>query len=157
MKAAGMSDGLKKVGANFANRFSPQAIDRALKASTSNARTEVFKRVFAQDGATLPDGSKTPKYSEAYLERRQQLYGRNNANINFIATGSLSVAYAFERKNARLYVLGFNEVGNKTEVSNANKYKYLSDRFGAFVQLNGKEIANWYKVFAAELIKSIPK
>lgn len=157
IKVDGLDDGIKQLGAVVLARFGKTAIDRALRIATVQSRSDIKKRVFSEDGAELTNGSSAGRYSEDYLIRRKELYNRSNTNINFIATDSLSRSFSFERKAYNLYVHGLNEVGNKTELSNAKKYEYLSDRFGSFLALSQSEVNNFYKVLGAELSKSATK
>lgn len=153
IKVDGLDDGVQKLGAVLLDKFSKTTIDRALRLATSQTRTDIKKRVFNEQGATLADGRSAGTYEENYLIRREELYKRRNTNINFIATDSMNRSFQFERKAYNSYVLGLNEVGNKTEVTNGNKYKYLSERFGNFLSLSQEEITNFYKVFTTELFK----
>lgn len=153
IKVEGLEDGVQKLGAILLDKYSKTNIDRALRLATSQTRTDIKKRVFNEQGATLENGSSAGRYSEDYFLRREELYGRTNRNINFIATDSMNRAFQFERKAYNQYVLGLNEVGNKTDTTNANKYKYLSERFGNFLSLSQQEITNFYKVFTTELFK----
>ena len=176
----GLDDGIKRLGAVLIEKYSKTSIDRALRIATSGTRTLVKKRVFSEDGAELLNGSSAGTYDPYYFKTRQILYKRNNLNINFVATDSLSRGFTFERKEYNLYVLGINEVGRKkpkakpkktqlpqkgkepeattpkepVDITNAKKYEYLSKRFGYFLSLSDDEVKKFYTVFTAELAKT---
>lgn len=132
-------------------RFSKETIDRALRSAVSSLYADIVDRAFNEQGATLSNGGKPGNYSTEYLKRRKKKFGRNNTAINFVATQSMERNFKFERRAYNQYVMGLSEIGNKTETSNADKYRYLTERFGEFLVPTMAEITAYEKVLAAEL------
>lgn len=131
---------------------SKERVDRALKTAVLNAYGDVMIRVWNEGGSTLTSGRKAGRYkNKGYLKYRAKKYGRRNTNINFTLTGDLSRNFKWERRAWNIYVMGFGEMGNKSNVSNAEKYKHLSDKFGHFVQLTRDELATFKQVYQASI------
>ena len=123
-------------------------IDRAMKAAMLTVYGDVKIRVFNEQGATLTSGAKAGVYkSKQYVAKRLADYGRTNKNISFVYSGDLNRNFTFERRAYNIYVMGFSEMGNKEEISNAKKYDYLVEKFGQIAQLNQKEIKRFTQVF----------
>lgn len=147
-----MISGTVKYKGKDIDPVSKERVDRALKTAVLNAYGDVMIRVWNEQGATLTSGRKAGRYKNlAYLKRRAKYYKRKNLNINFTLTGDMSRNFKWERRGWNLYVMGFGEMGNRSNVSNAEKYRHLSDRFGHFVHLTQEELKTFKQVYTASL------
>lgn len=132
--------------------LSKERVDRALKTAVLVAYGDIMRRVWNEQGATLTSGRKAGRYASlAYMKRRAKYYKRKNVNINFTLTGDMSRNFHMERRGWNLYVMGFGEMGNRSNVSNAEKYRHLSNRFGHFVHMTKAELAQFRTVYNASL------